>query len=241
MDTHSSDLLETALLASLREKLGSGLSVTLTDNRKSLIAFRRRGEKIELRIARVFSLACADTVEGIVRFVKGESRKLPSIVQRFMDRQIVPRHKVQKAVKGLKSNGNVYDLKEVAAKVNERYFNGEMACRIAWGSNPSRAGKRARSGSIMLGSYDKDLDLVRIHPALDSEFCPEYFVEMVVYHEMLHRKLGTERGATGRRTPHSAKFRAMERQFERYEEAEAWEKANIARILKHRNNLAKSR
>jgi len=52
---------------------------------------------------------------------------------------------------------------------------------------------------------------------------PRYFIEFVVYHEMLHADMGTEEHE-GRRSIHSREFRKRERLFEDYERAMAWER-----------------
>ena len=57
---------------------------------------------------------------------------------------------------------------------------------LTWG----RGGGRARRGGLTFGSYDPVLALIRIHPVLDRRDVPRYFLESVVYHEMLHHHLG---------------------------------------------------
>jgi hypothetical protein len=79
---------------------------------------------------------------------------------------------------------------------------------------------------MTLGSYCGSTDVIRISPLLDRRSVPSYFVEFIVYHEMLHADLSvaTERG---RRRLHPEEFRIRERQFISYEKAIAWEKKNL--------------
>jgi hypothetical protein len=50
---------------------------------------------------------------------------------------------------------------------------------------------------------------------------PEFLVEFVLYHEMLHMK-HQPRLVNGRRVYHTAAFRADEKRFARYEQALEW-------------------
>jgi predicted metal-dependent hydrolase len=57
---------------------------------------------------------------------------------------------------------------------------------------------------------------------MDSKRVPGYFIEYVVYHEMLHAAIGIQE-REGRRSIHSAEFKKREKLFKYYERAMAWE------------------
>jgi hypothetical protein len=57
--------------------------------------------------------------------------------------------------------------------------------------------------------------------SLDHPEVPEYVVDFVMYHELLHKKHG-ETVINGRRFVHTASFRREEQQFEKYAEATAF-------------------
>ncbi len=86
---------------------------------------------------------------------------------------------------------------------------------------------------MCLGTYSADLGLIRIHPALDQPFVPDFFVESVVHHEMLHERHGTGVSPTGRRILHSPAFRAEERQHPDYTRARTWERKHIHLLLRY--------
>ncbi|MBI4666092.1 MAG: hypothetical protein HY751_06770 [Nitrospinae bacterium] len=232
------NLFEHALVNTLKEALGPSAQVTLTDNRRTFLSIVRGKSGVHARISRLFSMADQTTIHSLAQFLRGETKKLPLTVRKFIDTQSLPQEARKKALKGLRTAGEVYDLKDLAESVNRRLFNGELSCKIAWGDIPSRKTRR-RGGSIMLGSYDKDLDLIRIHPALDNTDAPRFFVEHVIYHELLHKKLGVARDEEGRRRPHGAEFRRMERLDENHPVAREWEKKNISLIFKVRRKLIK--
>jgi predicted metal-dependent hydrolase len=85
-----------------------------------------------------------------------------------------------------------------------------------------------------MGVYFHDQKVIRIHPALDDERVPRHFVEMVVFHEMLHQIFPPRIDDEGRRCVHGSEFRAAERSFPGYHRARAWEKAHLHLLLKHR-------
>jgi predicted metal-dependent hydrolase len=86
-----------------------------------------------------------------------------------------------------------------------------------------------------MGVYFHDQKVIRIHPALDDGRVPRYFVEMVLFHEMLHQVFPPAVDRAGRRIVHGHEFRAAERRFPGYERARAWEKAHLHLLLRQRS------
>jgi predicted metal-dependent hydrolase len=79
-------------------------------------------------------------------------------------------------------------------------------------------------------------DTIVISKTLDARDVPEWFVEYILYHEMLHIK-HPARIIDGRRYYHTNAFRADERRFPRYEEAQLW----LERIALKRKSLRAAR
>jgi len=127
----------------------------------------------------------------------------------------------------LRPHGKVYDLTALRDAVNRDYFDGKLTCSITWGR---RIRGRARR-HFTFGTYSHTQNVVRIHPRLDAEDVPGFFVEFIVYHEMLHAARGQEGERNGRRIVHSKQFRADERKFARYKEAMEWEKKNLGKFV----------
>jgi predicted metal-dependent hydrolase len=86
-----------------------------------------------------------------------------------------------------------------------------------------------------MGVYFHDQKVIRIHTALDDARVPRYFVEMVVFHEMLHQIHPPALDETGRRIVHGPGFRAAERDFPGYQRSRAWEKAHLHLLLRQRS------
>jgi hypothetical protein len=117
--------------------------------------------------------------------------------------------------------GRHHDLEEVFERVNEEYFGGRLERPIlTW----SRAITRRK-----LGHYQPSRDTVMISSTLDDPAIPPYVLDFVMYHELLHKKLGAK-VARGRRHVHTPEFRRAERGFRHYREAEDYLK-NLGRHL----------
>ena len=121
------------------------------------------------------------------------------------------------------SQGEVYDLEKIFARLNRRYFGNELP-------KPTITWSRRRTRSI-LGHHDRVYDHITISKTLDSVDVPEWFVEYILYHEMLHIK-HPARLINGRRYYHTTAFRLDERRFPYYQEAQQWLE-RIARQRRH--------
>jgi hypothetical protein len=61
---------------------------------------------------------------------------------------------------------------------------------------------------------------------------PEFFVEYIVYHELLHALFPPVAAQGGRRDVHTAEFKRFEKKFPRYREAIEFEKLFVNTRLK---------
>ena len=111
------------------------------------------------------------------------------------------------------AQGEFYDLSKIFTKLNRRCFGNEL-------EKPALTWSRRRTRSI-LGHHDRVYQSITISKTLDSEDVPEWFVEYIVYHEMLHIK-HPPRLINGRRHYHTTAFRQDERRFPYYREAQQW-------------------
>ncbi len=225
------NLFEDALVSQLAERLGKRLHLTLTDNTRTMITVRSSGGKLYVRLSRIFALASQELTEDLIDFVTGKSKALSNNLKIFLD--TTPLHPEARRVnrQKLKTAGTYFNLRSIASDINRKYFDPPVKARLTWGrsrrSKPSR-----RRHSIQYGSYDEHADLIRINPVLDSSVVPTEFIELVVYHEMLHKKLGFDRNSNGRRSLHPPEFRRMEREYERYEFAVEWERKNFPELIR---------
>jgi predicted metal-dependent hydrolase len=109
--------------------------------------------------------------------------------------------------------GQVYNLDLLFARLNRRYFDNAL-------NRPALSWSQRRTKRI-LGHHDHAHDAIVISRSLDQANVPEFLIEYVLYHEMLHLK-HRPRLVNGRRIYHPPAFRADERRFAHYHEAVAW-------------------
>ncbi|MGH9902390.1 MAG: SprT-like domain-containing protein, partial [Pyrinomonadaceae bacterium] len=109
------------------------------------------------------------------------------------------------------ARGRFYDLGRLFRRLNRRYFDGRLP-------QPTLTWSQRRTRTI-LGHHDGVHDTIVISKTLDARDVPEWFVEYILYHEMLHIK-HPARLINGRRYYHTKAFRAEEQRFPYYEEAQ---------------------
>ncbi len=122
------------------------------------------------------------------------------------------------------ARGSYYDLDRMFVRLNRRYFNRQLP-------QPTLTWSQRRTRSI-LGHHDGVHNTIVISKTLDARDVPEWFVEYILYHEMLHIK-HPARLINGRRYYHTKAFRAEEQRFPYYEEAQDW----LDRIARQRRTL----
>ncbi|MGH9768981.1 MAG: hypothetical protein ACREAB_16245 [Blastocatellia bacterium] len=109
------------------------------------------------------------------------------------------------------ARGHAHDLDESFARVNAGYFGGMI-------SKPKLVWNRTLTAR-KFGHYQPGRDTIMISITLDDPGVPDYVVDFVMYHELLHKKHGSM-NVNGRQLAHSPAFRAEERQFAEYHEAD---------------------
>lgn len=225
------------------------VTLAITDNLHAVISHSWHRGVLRARVHHMFLDAPRSIQHALVRYVTEADRDASLALGSFIESR-ADRLARRSPHRKLKTRGEHHDLLAIFDEVNERYFGGALGdARITWGRRVTRP-KRPRA-SIKLGSYDAIERLIRIHPVLDRAWVPRYFVAFIVFHEMLHhvipatrtdrtpraraaaREGSARKGHEAvRRDLHSVAFRERERTFRHYERALAWEKKNLARLLR---------
>jgi hypothetical protein len=226
-----------ALESVLAREAGRPLRLVVTDNRSVLLSFKREAGRLLLRLHRMFLHAPDSVVAALARNIRRRGRAAGGEVRRFMNANMHRVRRTRREMPPLVTGGRAHDLDAVYAEINDRFFGGRMRVPITWG----RGVGRARRGGLTFGSYDPVLSLIRIHPVLDRPGVPRYFLESVVYHEMLHHHLGGVPDRAGRTVYHTRAFREAEARFPRHGEALAWEKENLPELLRASHALDRER
>jgi len=215
----------------LSRQLDMPVSLTLTDNARTMVSLKRRDGIARIRLHHLFAEADTGTQESLSHYLERGDRAAAERLRAFIERHRDRIRPTTYRAPAPRARGHQHDLGAIFEALNDRYFASSLRARVGWSRMGQPPGERTRRRSIKLGSYRMRDALIRIHPALDAAWVPRFFVEYVVYHEMLHHALGVPRVA-GRRRAHNREFRAAEARFERYEEALAWERAHLDRLLR---------
>ncbi|HYV47466.1 MAG TPA: hypothetical protein VFA20_21550 [Myxococcaceae bacterium] len=219
----------------LRTRLKARVQVHLHDNTHTMITFRRARWGWRLRLHHMFLAAPDEVLGSLARYVRWADPDASMNLDRFIERNRIFIRKVTPAELRRRlrivPSGSHHDLRDIFAQLNQRYFGGQITATITYGPAP-RA--RAPRKSIKMGSYSAETKVIRIHPALDQKQVPRFFVEWIVFHEMLHHVHRARRGEDGRRCVHTPEFLAQERTFHDFKRARRWEDENLDFLLRSR-------
>ena len=185
---------------------------------------RVRAGRVYVRLSDLFQTAPPEVIRALAFLLVARllSRKAPRDQERIyrafaFSPQLLRASDLARRQRGRKvvssAHGKVYDLEKIFARLNRRYFKGEMEKPVLTWSQ-----RRARS---ILGHHDAAHDTITISKTLDSREVPEWFVEYILFHEMLHIK-HPARLIKGRRRYHTSAFRLDERRFPHYQAAQQW-------------------
>jgi hypothetical protein len=214
----------------LAGRLGQPVRLVVTDNRRTMLSATPKGGRLEVRLHHMFLTADANILSAVADYLGGSSKSAATQIDRFVEehrRRFISAGRPQSQ---LRAGGDHHDLRSILEDLATRHFGRSLDVRIAWGN---RVRPKRGQRSLQLGTYLPEERLIRIHPALDEAWVPRFFVEAVVFHEMLHHDMPAV-VQNGRRHYHTAAFRKRERTFEYHAAAEQWQKENLWRLLRGR-------
>src|SRR5215471_5060874 len=185
---------------------------------------RVRSGRVYVRISDVFRSAPPEVIRALAFLLVARllSRKAPRELERryrayAFSPEVLRASDLARRQRGRKvistAIGRVYDLNRIFSRVNRRHFDGEI-------EKPVLTWSKRRTRSI-LGHHDAAHDTITISKTLDARDVPEWFVEYIVFHEMLHIK-HPARIINGRRYYHSPAFRDEEQRFPNFHKAQQW-------------------
>lgn len=208
----------------LRAIIKDDIKISINKNSRVFIYFNPKTRKLSLH--KLFLCAPKDILEALCNFIiKKKDIHSREILKRYITSSYTKLNQLKISSKRnifINKKGNFYDLDKIYKKLNKEYFNDILDVNISWfGRN-----YRLKTFSRTLGVFHHDLKLIRIHKCLDCSKVPEFFIEYIVYHEMLHYFFPITFNSQGRRVIHSASFKERERCYSDYLKARLWEKNN---------------
>jgi predicted metal-dependent hydrolase len=185
---------------------------------------RLRDGKIYVRISDLLEGAPVTVIESILHILLAKLYRKPvESLHTVRYRRYASSHDLSKKahlirqMRGRKKigthRGSVYDLNEIFDSLNHRFFFGLLGRpQMTWSATASRQS---------LGHYDPAHNAIVVSRIFDHSKIPQYAIEYLVYHEMLHLRHPVKLKGS-RRCVHSKEFVAEEKLFPELEKALAF-------------------
>ena len=200
---------------------------------------RIRSGRVYVRLSDLFQAAPPEVIRALAFLLVARllSRKPPAAEERIYRSyaftpellrasDLARKRRGRKVI--LSAQGKVYDLDRMFDRLNRRYFDEQLRKpTITWSK------RRARN---ILGHHDSVHETITVSKTLDAREVPDWFVEYILFHEMLHIK-HPARVINGRRYYHTPAFRADEQRFRHYQQAQHW----LDRVIRRRGREVRAR
>jgi hypothetical protein len=209
------------------------IQVHYTRNRCTMISCRRERGRGVLRLHRIFRTAPAPVAQAVAELFfnnprRDDRRGFQSLINDYINRNertIVRTSRPPRRFDALPGpKGRYHDLQRIYDVLNRRYFGGKLELRITWSDRVFRR---------TMGTWKETLpgmpNLVTINALLDDPRVPHHYVEVLVYHEMLHEMIPPVL-VDGKKLRHTKEFRRREREHEWFERSERWGNENLDRL-----------
>lgn len=217
------------LRAAIASAHGVSVDLELTRNRRTMISSARAPGRLVVRLHEMFVEADGAVTAALCSYLKSGDSHSSRVLSTFIEAQR-GRWISDGPARRLRTRGDHHDLSSIFARIGNAYFPEALeGVGITWGKRGAALRGTSRR-SIRLGTYTLDEQLIRIHPVLDRSWVPSFFIEYIVFHEMLHH-VEPAREERGRTIFHTPEFRRRERAYPEYIRALEWERANIDKLL----------
>ena len=203
------------------------LQLVWHENKTTYLSVKKEGKRVILRIHKLFYDAPTPVLQALIRYALQRDPAARAVIKQMAHLHF---SQFSAPAEPLQSAGKVYDLQEIFDRVRIHLIIENLS--IGWAPKP-RLGKFR---SITFGTFDKHRRQIRINPLLDHAEVPLYFLEFIVYHEMLHAVCPARMDAAGRCSVHTREFREKERQFPHFGKAKEWEKTSLIFFKKRKSH-----
>ena len=235
----------------LEELSGRPIELRINKNVTSLLtvtpiyARARKGDGgpcMKVSINYIFLDAPREVMCALGSFIKRANKTNRAIIRRFINENY---HLIDAPDTPLKTEvkGKYFNLATLVNRLNNIYFNGKLKVNVTWAPSTSetmgaknvtsvtRSRRRKKSvRCIQFATYDEKRRLIRVNPRLDVACVPRYFLEFVLFHEMLHAIVPPRMTETGCMCYHTPEFHRRERLFRQYDQAVEWERDCLSRL-----------
>jgi Protein of unknown function DUF45 len=186
-----------------------------------VLTIRHREDTVCVRLSDLLQRAPLRVLEGAAALLLSRMyrrRAPPSLISPYLEYARLDRtrerinHMRRRRVRpgAAGPQGEHFDLQKLFDSLNAEYFAGTLERpHIGWS---------ARNWRRQFGCYDPGPNHILLNRRMDREGVPQFAVEYVLFHEMLHVKHPTRRSGCSL-VSHSREFREEERRFAEFERA----------------------
>ncbi len=216
----------------IRLYYGGNITLRINNNSTNIFSLEKTysTREVKLSLHRIFLKAPMPVIKSLVRFIKNPIEKHKKDIRIFIyehsdEIELEPRASRPIPVV---TKGKYFNLSTIMDRINKEYFRNQLRVMVSWGKAGTVMGK-ARS-NIQFANFDANKNLIRVNPALDKQVVPEYFMEYIIFHEMLHKVVPPTISPAGRLCFHTKAFRQREREFKDFKKAVCWLRENWHRL-----------
>jgi predicted SprT family Zn-dependent metalloprotease len=221
-----------ALERKIRRYYGRNIKLHINNNTTNVFLLEKTysPHQVKLSLHRIFLKAPAPVIKALVRFIKNPVEKYKKDIRIFIYKHSDEIESEPRNARSLPlvTKGKHFNLAMIMRRMNRDYFRNRLRVKITWGKAGIVMGK-ARS-NIQFANFDANKNLIRINPALDKRIVPKYFMDYIVFHEMLHKRVPPTITLSGRLYFHTKAFRQREREFKDFKKAVCWQRKNWDRL-----------
>jgi hypothetical protein len=215
-------LEEAKITQYIKNFLPFNCQISFKDSRKNIILVKKKFFTTNINLHPVFLKADDGIIHDIINFILRKNKeslaRSKKNIAAFYNSNYKPKKiKIRKSFNAI----DIFSLlTELLEPLKIKYGSVDFSVlKISWGKN-----YKNQRRSIRFGSFDRRHNLIRIHPKLDSEVIPLFFIKSVILHETahfiafkLHENL----------KPHGKKFHEILKSIDPYlKEGMIWEKNN---------------
>ncbi|EMS84622.1 SprT-like domain-containing protein [Leptospira noguchii] len=192
-------------------------------------SIRISSEKLEFKIHSSYLNSELENLEAVIDLLLFKLLKHPipdgleDTIRKFYKNhtdQKISSNKNRKQVQ--RSSSQNKKLREILEKLNDSYLKIDLSnLEIFWGKSKS---------TTRLGHYDPTHTMIVINPILSIPSVPDFVLEYIVFHELLHVYFPVIR-KQGRNVIHGREFKKLEKKFLHYKQANSWLKSEHFRNM----------
>lgn len=190
---------------------------------------REKADRLHFRLSDQLQGAPDQVLEGVVGILLcrilglPDSRADPVAVRAYREHLLHARQPIRDVDGGDPRPRGRKHIDPVGAhrSLLESYLRVTLDMDLALPSVPKLSWSKTVSGH-RFGHWDPDHNVIVLSQILDDPDVPEFVLDYVLYHELLHIVHPVRMGSGTKRIVHSAAFRRDERKYPRWKEGDAW-------------------